>query len=163
MFSTYSIPKHHPLHRLPLRTQSLVYAFVRPQLPSNLRQHLTRVHHNGIQMTEWLVEKICNDLATDFHSPILCGTPFAKVSPYVYREWMSNTSIELCPKFVRGRQKHSDTVATWLVVRFVLPRIWDTLIHTMEDEHTVGYFGVVRHCQMIEREGDIVLQIQIEQ
>lgn len=164
MFSTYSIPKHHPLHRLPLRTQSLVYAFVRPQLPSNLRQQLTRVSHNGIQLTEWLVKKICNDLATDFRSPVLYGTPFAKFSPYVYKEWLSNAYVQIRPQFVHQFSiNNSDTVATWLIVRFALPRIWDTIIHTIEDENTVGYFGVVRHCQLIEREGDIVLQIHVEQ
>ena len=164
MFSTYSIPNNHPLHGLPLRTQSLVHAFVRPQLPSNLRQQLTRVSHNGIQIAEWLVQKICNDLATDVRAPVLYGTPFAKFSPYIYIEWLSNAYVQIRPQFVHQFSINgSDTVATWLVVRFALPQIWDAMVQTMEDEHTVGFFGVVHYCQMIERKGDIVLQIHIKQ
>lgn len=165
MFSTYSIPTNHPLNHLPLRTQSLVCAFVRPRLPSNIRQHIARVYSNSTKLAEWLVQIICNDLATKFHSPVLCGTPalFAKVAPFVYREWTSNSNVEMCPTFVRGKQEYSNIVVSWLMVRFALPRIWDTVIHTIENENTMGYFGVIRHCQIIERKGDIVLQIQVEQ
>ena len=176
MFLTYSIPLNHPLHRLPPRTQALVHAFARPQLPTHLRQHIARVYDNGTALAQWVVEKICTDLATQSHteadSPIVYWkSPFAKVAPYIYREWTTDSNVELCPYLlyrpslittvVRGKE-YADALVAWLMTRFALPRIWDTIIQTMEDEDTVGCFGVVHKCQLIRRKGDIVLQLQLD-
>ena len=175
MFSTYGIPKKHHLHTLPHRAQLLVYTFARPQLPPNLRQHITRVHKHGITLAEWLAQKICNDLTINTSSNLLeCPglywkTPFAKIAPYIHREWTSNSIVVLCPylfskcSVMWGNQKCSDTVVAWLIVRFALPQIWDTIMHGMEDENSAGCFGVIRECQLIKQSGDIILRVQIEQ
>jgi hypothetical protein len=172
MFSTYSIPTNHPIQHLPRSTKLLVLAFARPQLPFILRQHIGRVHRDGTKLAEWFVQIICNDLATKpvLHYPILCGyrhlspRPRVKTVPsFVSREWTTNSTVVICNTIVGGKKKTSDIVVTWLLSRFVLPRIWDTVIRAIEDENTRGYFGVLRHCHMFELKGDTVLQIQIEQ
>lgn len=168
MFSTYSIPANHPIQHLPRSTKSLVLAFARPQLPFILRQHIGRVHRDGTKLAEWFVQIICNDLDTKpcLHYPILCGSPRIRVKTvpsFVSREWTSKSSVVICNTIVGGKKHTSDTEVAWLMSRFVLPRIWDTVIRAIEDENTRGYFGVLRQCHMIELKGDIVLQIQIEQ
>ena len=171
MFSSCCIPSNHPLHHLPKQIQSLVYAFARPQLPSDLRQHITRVHSTGTALAQWIIEHICTDLSDlTPHVRWYWKSPFAKVAPCIQREWTSLYEVELCPHHpngscyaavMRGNKQWSDIVVGWLMARLALPLMWDTIIETIEDEDTLGYFGVVRKCRhIVDREGHICLRIQ---
>ena len=173
MFTSRSIPINHPLHRLPLQIQSLVYAFARPQLPLNLCQHISRVYYHGTTLAEWLAHKICDDLVIHSHDNTIIPvtywkTPFAKVAPYVYREWTSDSTVDLCPYILssctvkRGKHKYSDISVVWLMTCFLFQHIWEAIIDNIENEDSRGYFGVIHKCHLTDREGDIILQIYLE-
>ena len=54
--------------------------------------------------------------------PVYWTTPFAKVAPYVYREWTSATTVELSPYCAWKPILCDDrnTVVVWLVVQQVM-------------------------------------------
>lgn len=76
-------------------------------------------------------------------------TPFAKVAPYVYREWTSATTVELSP-YCAWKPILSDdrnTVVVWLVVQQVMAREWEKRAVLSEEEGWGGFLGVIHSCR----------------
>lgn len=157
--SSFDLPHHHPLATLPTHIQSRIRAFARPQLPYDLRQHIARVHREGTQLAEWLVRHLCDDvmdtavrqrtLVYPNTQPVYWTTPFAKVAPYVYREWTSATTVELSPYCAWKPILCDDrnTVVVWLVVQQVMAREWEKRAVLSEEEGWEGFLGVIHSCR----------------
>ena len=170
------IPCHHPIQNLPQQCKSLIRAFSRPSLPSVVCQQIITTYRQAEALVSWLITHLCNDLVehsfinhTLLHTttiPTYWASPFAKVAPYVYREWISDTMFELSPyrawESISPHEK--DVLSVWLMVCMLFPSEWERLVSLYEKDENLmrGYFGVLLQCKMIKRDGEIVIQMVIQ-
>ena len=167
VFSHSITPSNHTLHTMPDQAIRLIRAFARPQLPQPLLYHISRVYHEGRQLAIWLIEHLYNDLLCNSETNVLPSywtSPFAKVAPYVYREWKTENTVELSPYRAWEPMQYceTDALAVWLMVKQIMPYEWENMAHSYEqDAEMSGYFGVVNACRLVNNSDQIVMCVDV--